>query len=254
MKKNIDDTYSENTNEEKKKTGFFRKLFFSIILIIILIIVYSRYLATTGLIIKEYPIKSKNITEVLDGIKIAHFSDFHYGRTTFLKELKNLVNEINLMKPDIVVFTGDLVDKDITINDEEINNIIKELSKINSTYGKYYVTGNHDIKLTRYSEIMDSSGFINLNDSYDIIYKDTNNSILLTGLSLSNNTSFLDNIINENNVNYKINIMHYPDYFNNIKKYNYDLVLSGHSHNGQIALPFYGAIITPTYAKNYYKP
>ena len=39
-----------------------------------------------------------------------------------------------------------------------------------------------------------------------------------------------------------------------IEIYNYDLVLAGHSHNGQVALPFYGAIILPNHAKNYYKP
>ena len=39
-----------------------------------------------------------------------------------------------------------------------------------------------------------------------------------------------------------------------IKKYNYDLVLAGHSHNGQIALPVYGAVFTPENAKEYYKP
>lgn len=101
---------------------------------------------------------------------------------------------------------------------------------------------------------MDSAGFNNLDNKFDIIYKDINSSILITGLSVKPDESFIDKVINENKVNYKVNIMHYPDEFDNIKKYNYDLVLAGHSHNGQIALPVYGAVITPENAKEYYKP
>ena len=101
---------------------------------------------------------------------------------------------------------------------------------------------------------MDSAGFNNLDNKFDIIYKDINSSILITGLSVKPDESFIDKVINKNKVNYKINIMHYPDEFDNIKKYNYDLVLAGHSHNGQIALPVYGAVITPENAKEYYKP
>lgn len=249
-----DDNDDEFTNEEKRKPSIFRKIFFSLILIIALTIIYSRYIATSGLTIKEYPIESDSIAESINGFKIAHFSDVHYGRVIKLDELKNLVKEINLTKPDIVVFTGDLVDKTKKLSDNDINNIITELSKINSKYGKYYVTGEHDVELDKYYEIMDSAGFNNLDNKFDIIYKDINSSILITGLSVKPDESFIDKVINENKVNYKINIMHYPDEFDNIKKYNYDLVLAGHSHNGQIALPVYGAVITPENAKEYYKP
>jgi len=158
------------------------------------------------------------------------------------------------MKPDIVIFTGDLIDKTTKINDKEKNDIIEQLTKISSNYGKYYISGDDDLKLNNYTKIMDSSGFINLNDNFDVIFIDADNSILLTGTSLSNKTDFLDKIINENKSNYKINIMHYPDDFNNIKKYNYDLVLAGHSHNGQVNLPIYGPIIKFEHAKKYYKP
>lgn len=260
MKKNKDDNidiefYDDDEFEEKnKKPSFIRRLFFLTILIIIIVIIYSKYVGTSGLIIKEYPIKSNNITENLNGIKIAHFTCFHYGSTANLSELKNLVKEINLMKPDIVIFTGDLTNKGEKLSDDDVSNIIEELSKIKSTYGKYYVTGNHDKKNDKYYEIMDSSSFMNLDDGYDIIYKSVDDSILLTGLSLNSNAEFIENVINENKVTYKINIMHYPDQFDSIKKYNYDLVLAGHSHNGQISLPIYGGILIPDNAKKYYKP
>ena len=166
-----DDNDDEFTNEEKRKPSIFRKIFFALILIIALTIIYSRYIATSGLTIKEYPIESDSITESINGFKIAHFSDVHYGRVIKLDELKNLVKEINLTKPDIVVFTGDLVDKTKKLSDNDINNIITELSKTNSKYGKYYVTGEHDVELDKYYEIMDSAGFNNLDNKFDIRYK-----------------------------------------------------------------------------------
>ncbi|MBO5183037.1 MAG: metallophosphoesterase [Bacilli bacterium] len=251
---NIDDYSIESLiDEEKPKKRPLRKLFFYIILIIIITIIYSRYVGTSGLFIKEYSIESNKITEKFNGFKIAHFSDFHFGRTTSTSELKQLVDEINLTKPDIVIFTGDFIDKDVKITDKELSYIIDELSKINSTYGNYYVNGNHDLKYDKFYQMFESANFINLNNTYDVVYNTNNEAILLSGLSTNKDTVFLEEALKDDNYIYKINIMHYPDYISDIKKYNFDLVLAGHSHNGQVRIPFYGAIYTPNYAKKYYK-
>lgn len=246
----IDDDFIE----EEKKGGFFRKLFFSIILIITLTIVYARYVGTTGLFIKEYNIDNNKFPKSFNGLKIAHFTDFHYGTTTNMTSLKKLVKEINLMKPDIIVFTGDFVDKNYKISNEETTNISNELLKLNSTYGNYYVSGNHDIKLATFDQMMINSNFINLNDKYDIIYNKNNEAILLNGLSYNSDLEMTNELFKNELPNYKINIMHVPDMYLNIKNYNFDLILAGHSHNGQIVLPLYGALYTPNGAKKYYKP
>lgn len=245
------DEYDDYEDEKKHPI---RRFFFTIILIIALTLVYARYLGTSGLFVKEYHIKSNSITETYNGLKIVHFSDFHYGRTTNLEELKNLVKDINKIKPDIIVFTGDFIDKDIRIDDSKMANIIEELKKLDSTYGNYYVSGNHDDKFDKYKQMMDSSNFIDLNNSYDVIYNTNNETILLSGLSTKADTKFLDDVFKDKFYNYKINIMHYPDDIKKIKDYNYDLVLAGHSHNGQVRVPFYGAVILPSHAKKYYKP
>lgn len=240
--------------EIEKKKHPIRTFFFSIILICILTVIYARYIGTSGLLVKEYNIKSNNITNAYNGLKIAHFSDVHYGRTIRLNELKNLVNDINKTKPDIIVFTGDFIDKDVRIKDEEILNIVEELKKLDSTYGNYYVNGNHDKKNNKYDEMMKNANFFNLNNNYDVIYNTNNESILISGLSIKPDTKFLEEVFKDKFYNYKINIMHYPDDISKIKDYNYDLVLSGHSHNGQVRIPFYGAVVTPKHAKKYFKP
>lgn len=244
----------EDFYEEEKHGGFFRKLFFVIILIICMIVVYSKYIATTGLILKEYDVDKINVVQSYKGFKIAHFTDFYYGRTTHIEELKNLVEKINMTKPDIIVFSGDFIDKDTKLKDDEVTKITEELNKLDSTYGKYYVTGDEDIKCESYSAMFDNSGFISLDNSYDIIYNKNNDPILISGLSYKGNSTYLDELMQSISVSFKIFVMHMPDEYEKIKDYNFDLVLAGHSLNGQIRIPFYGAIITPKGAKEYYDP
>lgn len=256
--KNIENENSENKilieDDDKKSIGFFRKVFFIFILLCILVIIYARYIGTTGLIIKEYSIKNEKLPESFNGLKIAHFSDFHYGRTTDINTLKNLVKEINLTKPDIVVFTGDLIDKDTKISEDEINKLINALLNIDSVYGSFYVTGNHDIKFEKYEEIFNNSNFNNLNDKYEIILSKNGESIMISGTNYKSDLNYLEDIFKNELPEFKINIMHTPDTYDNISNYNYDLIMSGHSHNGQINIPFYGALYTPNGAKKYYKP
>lgn len=229
------------------------KIIFSIILLLIIIYISVRFIGNIGLVVREYKITNKKL-ESFYGLKITHFSDLHYGMSVNEKKLNIIVNKINMTKPDIVVFTGDLIDKNIKITDEIFELLVSKLSKINSKYGKYYVSGNHDKNNKSYNTIMTESGFQNLNESYDVIY--LNNSKMFIGGIDTNNTLNEKTIetLNLENYDYKIMLSHYPDNADYLLKYNVDLILSGHSHNGQVRLPVIGKIITPNYAKKYYDP
>ena len=75
-----------------------------------------------------------------------------------------LVKEINLTKPDIVLFTGDLVDKNTEYNKEIDNILIENLKNINAYYGKYYVNGDEDLLYKTFDTIIASdSKIININ-------------------------------------------------------------------------------------------
>ncbi len=249
-------------NEEKKKHPII-KFIIIFILIIAAILLYSRFIATKGLVTKEYKITSSSIQDNFHGFKIVHISDVHYGRTTDKKDLNNMVKEINLLKPDIVVLTGDLIDRDTKLDDDLKGEISEALSSINANVGKYAISGNHDSNFSEWESIINDSGFKNLNDTYELIYNDGYTPILLAGLSsnLNNQVDITEryNKILEysNNENikelYKILLIHEPDYINNIDYSNFNLILAGHSHNGQVRLPFIGGIILPNGAKKYYK-
>lgn len=250
--------------EEKNKKFLNKLIFFFVALIIVVcsILLYSRYIGTSGLKVKEYKIVNENLSNDFYGLKIVHISDIHYGRLIFKDDLKKIVHKINILKPDILVLTGDLIDKDTTLTESMANEISEELSKINSTIGKYAIKGEHDYNFDKWQFIIENSEFIDLNDRYELIYANSKDYILLSGMSTNIYgdkktdekekiiTDYLNN--NENKPNYSILLIHEGDFIDEINTSNYNLILAGHSHNGQIKLPFLKPIKLPKYGKKYY--
>ncbi len=230
------------------------KVFIIIITLIVLLLLYSRFIGTTGLTTKEYTIKDNNISDDFDGIKIVHFSDLHYKRIITKDRIDKLINEVNLINPDIVMFTGDLIDQDSDITEDDISYLKETLSKINAKYGKYSVIGNHDysIDIETLRNIYKESNFKLLENSYDIIYGKNNNKLYIGGISTG---AFSDTVLNKMSYNeecYKIIILHEPDYTDEIISLNPNLILGGHSHNGQVNIPHLKKYFVPTGSKKYY--
>ena len=181
----------------------------------------------------------------------------HYGSNIDKEKVKEVVSIINKRKPDIVVFTGDLIDKSVELNNKEQEALITELQKIDSPLGKYAIIGDED--KDNYSTIMNQSNFVVLNNEYDLLYNKTNDAILISGFSSS-----LNKIIDINksldyfnydfaNTNiYSIGLLHEPDSTDDIlKNHQIDLLLAGHSHNGNIRIPFVGSLSKRDGAKKY---
>lgn len=260
----------ENMDMVEEKKGIKKKLIIAFIIFISLIssiLLYSRFIGTSGLVIKEYKIKNTKLPTSFYGLKIIHISDIHYGRTIGIKEFSKIVEEINLRKPDIVVFTGDLFDNNKSLTKEDVKDITEGLKKINAKIGKFAITGEHDFKRDEWSTIIKDSGFTNLNDTYELIYKDGYEPIMIAGLStnlkgtknakdkIAPINDYIHSIKESEEINiphFKILLLHEPDYINDITYKNYDLILAGHSHNGQITIPFIGAIIKPKGAQEYF--
>ncbi len=230
------------------------KIIFGILIFILLLFICLRFIGTKGLIIKEYKVVNKNIDTSFYGFKIVHFSDLHYGMSVDEKVLSNLVDKINKTKPDIVVFTGDLIDKKKNYTESDTKLLTKYLSKIKSSYGNYYVNGDDDENINSFDSIMVNSNFKSLNNNYEVITSEKNKKILISGISTNANIKIFNDIFKDDDYSYKIIMMHYPDNYDLISKYNFDLVLSGHSHNGQVRLPYIGALVKMNNSKEYYDP
>lgn len=253
--------YKEQLHERRKNiTIFIFKLSFILIVGFLVFYLYTEFVSTRLISINEKRIIDKKIPENFNGLKVIQFSDLHFGTTVFYDELKKLVSQINERNADIVVFTGDLIDKNYSLSTKEQEKIIKQLRKINSTLGKYAVAGEEDGDT--FLTIMKQSEFEVLDNDYDLIYKDTSSPILLIGLnsSLSGNIDINKGFLyfaepSHNSNIYTITLSHEPDNINDVlNKYSTDLFLSGHSHNGSIRIPFIGGIYNVEGAKKYNQP
>lgn len=234
------------------------KIVLTILVLFSFFILYSRYIGTNGLKVKEYSIINSKISESFYGIKVVHISDINYKVTTNLNDLQEVVDEINLLKPDIVILSGDLFNKDIEYTKKDYNDLIKALNNIKYNIGKYAIKGDNDLNIKKWESVINDSDFINLNDTYELIYNDSIEPILLVGISSNNKKNHIKNTIKSINeqiketYSYSILTLHEPDYINDIDYSNYNLILAGHSLNGQIKLPWLGGIIRPNNAKKYY--
>lgn len=249
----------DELREKRKKITIF---IFKIVLIITIVfssfILYTKYISTNGIIIKENRLINKKIPESFHGSKIIHFSDLHYGSTVFLEDIKNIVKKINLRKPELIIFTGDLIDKDYKITTKESEKLIKELNKLTAPIGKYAVLGDGDNDTI--TTILKQSSFTILDNTSDLIYNNDNTPILITGLASINNNQDIKKAFTyfedekNNKELFSLVIMHEADSLDQIiNTYPVNLALAGNSLNGQICLTKDLCLIKKTGSKKYFK-
>ena len=242
LNKQIHDEINEENKIKKNKSliKFIIKSTIFIILFFTLFYSYTTYISTLKINVREYRITNKKIPNSLSGLKVIHISDLHYGSTMFNENVKEIKKMINKRKPDIVVFTGDLINKDYKLNSKEQEELITYLKNIDASLGKYAILGDQDNE--KAITIFNQSNFIVLRNEYELIYKNNNDAILLIGLTTKNQdiekaySYFKEE--NHNSDIYTITLTHKPDTADKIINQPTDLILAGHSHNGNIRIPF----------------
>ncbi|WP_138415131.1 metallophosphoesterase [Aquibacillus sediminis] len=214
---------------------------------------YAKEIEPRLLTVHTETIVSPKIPKEFDAFKIAQFSDTHIGFHYSLDQFEQLVIKLNEQKPDLVVFTGDLVDAPDTYKWNK--RLIRILSTIQAPYGKFWIYGNHDhggYGTDIVKEVMDKSDFTLLQNSHTTIKKD-NASFLLIGLDdvMLGKPDVRAATKQTNNDLFSLLLVHEPDYADVVQNYPVDVQLSGHSHGGQVQIPFFGHVYTPTYAQKY---
>ena len=200
--------------------------------------------------INKIPLTIKNLPDAFKGWKVVHFSDAHLGFYYDAKEFRRVIELINQLNPDILIFTGDLVNTGSTWPEQAIS-LLPELKTPRG--GKWAVLGNHDYwSKDKVKASLLSSDFTVLENSHryveadgerlfiagvkDILYDDPNLDAALDGLS---------------NLDCIFLLVHEPDFVVRSREYPICAQFSGHSHGGQVRVPFFGHVLTPLGAKEY---
>ncbi len=229
---------------------FLLKLLLFFLLSVIVFYTYARFIEPALLTVQYENIYSNLLSD--KSIRIIQFSDTHISEFFDVDNLHKIVKKINKENPDIVVFTGDLLEQyNEYENRDNIHEIWEVLSEINAPLGKYAVYGNHDYgggAERAYKQIMGNSGFkLLLNEKIKIDEYNLNIIGMDDSIFGTFNCEVIVNYLDEDY--YNIILSHEPDVAKYFLQYDADLFLAGHSHGGQINLPFIN--YTPHLAQKY---
>lgn len=222
-----------------------------ILLIGLAVLVYARYIEPHMLQEKYITIKSSQVSDNANNLKIAVFGDTHFGDYYTTEDFTKVIDAIKKMQPDMVVFSGDLIDH-YNIYSEDVSEISEKLSEIQAAYGKFAIFGNHDYgggAENQYQSIMETGGFTVLKNEYfavedlEIAVIGIDDVIIGYGEPIIASWGRPDY--------FNIVLSHAPDVIDEIMDYNVDLMISGHTHGRQINLKFFDEYILPPYGKKY---
>lgn len=201
--------------------------------------------------IKQVELKLPRFPEAFEGLRVVQFSDAHLGFHTGLKQMEKLAETIREQQPDVICFTGDMVEREA----EPMRECIPVLASMQAKYGKFAVLGNHDYRGRQENEVeamFHEAGFTLLRNSHALI-RQGNSSIAIVGLddALTGWPNPLAAIKGLDDSVWKLLLMHEPDYADIAAPFGFGLQLSGHSHGGQVRFPWIGALTTPRGSHKY---
>lgn len=216
-----------------------------IILILAALSALILYLDNNLVTLTKITVTINDLPESFKGFRIAQVSDLH--NASFGDSNKRLIAVLKKSKPDIIVITGDLIDARKT--DTEV-----ALKFVESAVGiapVYFVTGNHELQAKEaYKNLktqMIASGAISLSDEKTYIERE-NEKIALIGINDCSSAADLDQKLTglmDDDGTYHILLSHRPEHFDVYSACGLNVAFTGHTHGGQIRLPFIGGLFAP---------
>ena len=226
-------------------------LFILLLLFAILIVCYSRYIEPERLIVKEITVE----TEMdIEECRIVFFTDTHFGALYDEKHIERIVEMINGLDADIVIFGGDLIDnyaRDKGILDMEY--FQEAFSRIEAKVGKYAVFGNHDYgggAIRIYETFMNDCGFLVLDDEAVFLEEFNIEIIGFDDYLLGQSEEDFYHIQSDE---FHLIVTHEPVISKLIEGSGENFILSGHTHGGQVSVPFITKKLLPNGSDQFVK-
>ena len=174
----------------------------------------------------------------LQGIRILQITDIHAGITVGRDFVQSIVAQANEQSPDIIVFTGDLVDGTV----ERLRDIVAPMKDLSAPLGKFFITGNHEYYSGAEPWVKEAArlGFIVLLNEHRIVRRGAG-SLLMAGVTDYSGGQFLRNHASDPAKAFagapacdaRILLAHQPKSLRAALPHGFDLQISGHTHGGQ---------------------
>lgn len=195
----------------------------------------------------------------MDGFTIALLSDFHYDPFFSVHPLRAAIPIVNNLRPDLIVLTGDFVSvppfgdpRKGAAAAEPCAQLLRQLS---APYGTWAVLGNHDNDTDpkRVTGALEAENIRVLANESQAMERDGAR-FWLAGLNdvFSGDVDLAKALRGVPGGESVVLLVHEPDFADVVSRYPVDLQLSGHSHGGQIRVPFLPPLFLPPLAKKYY--
>lgn len=214
------------------------KILMSLAALVVFIVVNQQWLQ-----VSKYRIIEKKLPKEFNGLRIVQISDLHTSK--FGERQKMLIQKVKNQKPDLIVITGDLVDRYNYLLDQSLD-AVHGFVKIAPVY---YVHGNHEVSTNNLVEIdtkMKELGVHVLNNRVENIQKN-GATIQIVGIDDPLDGKTADEMLSETMKNtykdkFQILLAHRPEDYKVYEKYGMNLTFNGHEHGGQIRIPGIGGL------------
>jgi uncharacterized protein len=179
----------------------------------------------------------------LDGLTIAHLSDLHLTGRVGKAYFREVVRATNELQPDLTCVTGDIVDRAVCLDW-----LPDTLGALSARHGVYFILGNHDhrVDMPRLRRILTDCGLIDLGGRW-ISTEIRGMPVALAGNERPWTASATLDADGAPVEAFRIALVHTPDQLDWARANGVDLMLSGHTHGGQIRVPPLGAIFSPCF-------
>ena len=209
----------------------------------------------------ELTLPMKRLPAAWDGVRIAQLSDFHYDDTFSAVPLRKAVAVINRLQPDLVLLTGDFVTVPAFVSDKRpgaraIDPCAELLAELKSKLGSFACLGNHDVATdpARVVGVLQGRKIQLLRNAAEPLERNGKRLWLAGVDDVLEGSADLDVTLQKIPSDEPVVLMaHEPDFATHVAKHSVDLQLSGHSHGGQVRIPFFGAPVLPQLAQKFPK-
>jgi predicted MPP superfamily phosphohydrolase len=212
---------------------------------------YTVFIERNIVLVNRYTIPVKHLPPSFHGFTLAHLTDLHFGALVSAAFIEGVVRKTNALHPDAIVCTGDYVHKKNTT--EEIDQVWPILSQLTAPHGVFSVLGNHDhwADTDRSLYWLERSGQ-NLRHQCKAISKGKERILLGGAGDYWEDQLKIDRVFaGTDDKECRILLSHNPDSVDTRFKTPLSLVLSGHTHGGQVVVPFFGPPVLPVQNKKY---